>query len=34
MSEGNVQAAAEQWGEEKFISINAPRQRLRYGYGK
>jgi hypothetical protein len=34
MSEGNVQAAAEQWGEEKFISINAPRQSLRYSYGK
>jgi hypothetical protein len=30
MSKGNVQAAAEQRGEEKFISIKAPHQSLRH----
>jgi len=34
MSEGNVQAGVEQWGEEKFISINAPRQSLPHRYGR
>jgi hypothetical protein len=34
MSERNVQAGAEPWGEEKFISIKALYQSLRHRYGK
>jgi len=34
MSEVNVQAGTQPWGEEKFISIKAPYQSLQRSYGK